>query len=160
MTETAKPNPIPESYRRVTPCLVVRGAAKALDFYAEVFGAAERMRFPGPDGSIAHAEIQIGDSVVIVEDEDPRRGTSAPPASGLPGMPEVQFIYVADVDATMARAAELGATVKRAPENQFYGDRDGFLIDPFGHGWTVASHVEDVSGEELGRRMAELFGSA
>ena len=75
-------------------------------------------------------------------------------------MPEVQFIYVADVDATMTRAAELGATVKRPPENQFYGDRDGFLIDPFGHGWTVASHVEDVSGEELGRRMAELFGSA
>jgi PhnB protein len=160
MTAVSDPGPIPESYRRVTPCLVVRGAAKALDFYAEVFGAAERMRFPGPDGSIAHAEIQIGDSVVIVEDEDPRRGTSAPPASGLPGMPEVQFIYVADVDATMARAAELGATVKRAPENQFYGDRDGFLIDPFGHGWTVASHVEDVSGEELGRRMAELFGSA
>jgi PhnB protein len=160
MTETGKPNPIPESYRRVTPCLVVRGAAKALEFYAEVFGAAERMRFPGPDGSIAHAETQIGDSVVIVEDEDPRRGTSAPPAGGLPGTPVVQFIYVADVDATMARAAELGATVKRAPENQFYGDRDGFLIDPFGHGWTVASHVEDVSGEEMGRRMAELSGSA
>jgi PhnB protein len=160
MTAVSNPGPIPESYRRVTPCLVVRGAAEALDFYAEVFGADERMRFPGPGGSIAHAEIQIGDSVVIVEDEDPRRGTSAPPAGGLPGTPVFQFIYVADVDATMARAAELGATVKRAPENQFYGDRDGFLIDPFGHGWTVASHVEDVSGEELGRRMAELFGSA
>lgn len=159
MTAVPNPGPIPESYRRVTPCLVVRGAAKALDFYAEVFGAAERMRFPGPGGSIAHAEIQIGDSVVIVEDEDPRQGHSAPPAGGLPGTPVFQFIYVADVDATMARAAELGATVKRAPENQFYGDRDGFLIDPFGHGWTVASHVEDVSGEELGRRLAELFGS-
>ena len=158
MTAVPNPGPIPESYRRVTPCLVVRGAAKALDFYAEVFGAAERMRFPGPGGSIAHAEIQIGDSVVIVEDEDPRRGTSAPQAGGLPGTPAFQFIYVADVDATMARAAELGATVKRAPENQFYGDRDGFLIDPFGHGWAVASHVEDVSGEELGRRPAELFG--
>jgi PhnB protein len=158
MTAVSNPGPIPESYRRVTPCLVVRSAAKALDFYAEVFGAAERMRFPGPGGSIAHAEIQIGDSVVIVEDEDPRRGTRAPPAGGLPGTPAFQFIYVADVDATMARAAELGATVKRAPENQFYGDRDGFLIDPFGHGWTVASHVEDVGGEELGRRLAELFG--
>ena len=97
---------------------------------------------------------------MIVEDEDPRRGTSAPPPGGLPGTPAYQFIYVEDVDATMARAAELGATVKRAPENQFYGDREGFLIDPFGHGWTVASHVEDVSGEEMGRRMAELFGSA
>ena len=94
---------------------MVRGAAKALEFYAEVFGAAERMRFPGPDGSIAHAEIQIGDSVVIVEDEDPRRGTSAPPAGGLPGTPAFQFIYVEDVDATMARAAELGAAVKAGP---------------------------------------------
>ncbi len=160
MTEAEKPNPIPDSYRRVTPCLVVRGAAKALEFYAEVFGAAERMRFPGPGGTVAHAEIQIGDSVVIVEDEDPQRGTTGPPAGGLPGTPAFQFIYVADVDATVARAAELGATVRRAPQNQFYGDRDGFIIDPFGHGWTVATHVEDVSGEELGRRMAELFGSA
>jgi len=160
MTEAAKPNPIPDSYRRVTPCLVVRGAAKALEFYAEVFGAAERMRFPGPGGTVAHAEIQIGDSVVSVEDEDPQRGTTAPPAGGLPGTPVFQFIYVEDVDATVARAAELGATVQRAPQNQFYGDRDGFIIDPFGHGWTVATHVEDVSGEEMGRRMAELFGSA
>jgi PhnB protein len=160
MTEAAKPNPIPDTYRRVTPCLVVRGAAKAMEFYAEVFGAAERMRFPGPGGTVAHAEIQIGDSVVSVEDEDPQRGTTAPPAGGLPGTPVFQFIYVADVDATVARAAELGATVRRAPQNQFYGDRDGFIIDPFGHGWTVATHVEDVSGEEMGRRMAELFGSA
>jgi PhnB protein len=154
----SKPNPIPEGYRRITPCLVVRGAAKALDFYAEVFGATERMRFPGPDGAIAHAEIQIGDSVLIVEDEDPRRGTTAPPAGGLPGTPVFQFIYVADVDAVVARAVELGATLTRAPEDQFYGDRDGFLIDPFGHGWTVASHVEDVSAEEMSRRMAALFG--
>lgn len=160
MTETAKPNPIPDSYRRVTPALVVRDAAKALEFYGEVFGATERMRFPGPGGTIAHAEIQIGDSVVIVEDEAPQRDTSAPPAGGLPGTPVFQYIFVADVDAVVARAAELGATVKRAPQTQFYGDRDGFIIDPFGHGWTIASHVEDVSGEEMGRRMAALFGPA
>jgi PhnB protein len=157
MTGAVKPDPIPDTYRRVTPCLVVRGAAKALDFYAEVFGAAERMRFPAPDGTIAHAEIQIGDSVVIVEDEDPRRGTTAPPAGGLPGTPVGQFIYVEDVDAVVARAVELGATMRRAPENQFYGDRDGFIVDPFGHGWTVATHVEDVSPEELTRRMAALY---
>jgi PhnB protein len=157
MTAAAKPNPIPETYRRVTPCLVVLGAAKALDFYAEVFGATERMRFPGPAGTIVHAEIQIGDSVVIVEDEDPRRGTKAPPAGGLPGTPVVQFIYVADVDAVVARAVELGATMQRAPQDQFYGDRDGFIVDPFGHGWTVATHVEDVSPQELTRRMAALF---
>jgi PhnB protein len=154
----AKPDPIPDTYRRVTPCLVVRDAAKALDFYAEVFGAAERMRFPGPEGTVAHAEIQIGDSVVIVEDEDPRLGTTAPAAGGLPGTPVFQFIYVEDVDAVVARAVELGATMKRAPQDQFYGDRDGFIIDPFGHGWTVATHVEDVGPQELGQRLAALFG--
>ncbi|SCL19997.1 PhnB protein [Micromonospora rhizosphaerae] len=157
MTASASPNPIPESYRRVTPCLVVRGAAKALEFYAAVFGATERMRFPGPDGTIAHAEIQIGDAVVIVEDEDPQRGTTAPPAGGLPGTPVFQFIYVEDVDTAVARAVELGATMQRAPENQFYGDRDAFIVDPFGHGWTVATHVEDVTPEEMSRRMAALF---
>lgn len=154
---TASSSPIPDTYRRVTPCLVVRGAAKALDFYADVFGAAERMRFPGPGGTVAHAEIEIGDAVVIVEDEDPQRGTTAPPVGGLPGTPVFQFIYVEDVDTTVARAVELGATMQRAPENQFYGDRDAFIVDPFGHGWTVATHVEDVSHDELARRMAALF---
>ena len=158
MTAADEPSPIPDTYRRVTPSLVVQGAAQALDFYAQVFGAAERMRTPGPGGTIAHAEIQIGDSVVIVEDEDPQRGTAAPPAGGLPGTPVFQFIYVADVDAVVAWAVELGATVKRAPQDQFYGDRDSFIIDPFGHGWTVATHVEDVSPEEMTRRMAALFG--
>jgi PhnB protein len=154
---TGKPDPIPDTYRRVTPCLVVHGAARALDFYADVFGATERMRFPGPGGSVAHAEIQIGDAVVIVEDEDPRRGTTAPPAGGLPGTPVFQYVYVEDVDATVARAVTQGATLRRAPEDQFYGDRDGYIIDPYGHGWAVASHVEDVGQEELGRRLAALF---
>jgi PhnB protein len=158
MTAPARPNPIPDSYRRVTPSLTVQGAAKALEFYAAVFGATERMRFPGPGGTIAHAEIQIGDSVVIVEDEDPHRGTKAPPVGGLPGSPASLFIYVEDADAVVARAVELGATVQRPAADQFYGDRDGYIIDPFGHGWTVASHVEDVTPDELGRRMAELFG--
>lgn len=160
MTAAAQPSPIPDSYRRITPCLVVQGAAKALDFYAGVFGATERMRSPGPHGTIAHAEIQIGDSVVIVEDENPQRGTAAPPAGGLAGTPVFQFIYVEDVDAVVERAVGLGATLKRAPENQFYGDRDSFVVDPFGHGWTIAAHVEDVSPEELTRRMAALSGSA
>jgi PhnB protein len=158
MTSSAKPNPIPDNYRRVTPCLIVRDGVKALEFYAEVFGATERMRFPGPDGSVAHAEIEIGDSVVIVEDESPYRGTTAPPAGGLPGTPVFQFIYVDDVDAVVAKAVQLGATLQRAPEDQFYGDRDGYLIDPFGHGWTVASHVEDVGSDEMMRRMAAMQG--
>ena len=158
MTAPARPNPIPGSYRRVTPCLTVQGAAKALEFYAAVFGATERMRTPGPGGTIVHAEILIGDSVVIIADEDPTQGTKAPPPGGLPGSPTFLFIYVEDVDAVIAHAAELGASVQRPAENQFYGDRDGHIIDPFGHGWTIASHLEDVTPEELGRRMAELFG--
>ena len=158
MTTPAKPNPIPDSYRRVTPCLTVQGAAKALEFYAAVFGATERMRTPGPGGTIVHAEIEIGDSVVMVEDENPQRGTKAPPPGGLAGSPAYLYIYVEDVDGAIARAAELGATVQRPAENQFYGERDGYIIDPFGHGWAVASHVEDVTPEEMNRRMAELFG--
>ena len=156
MTAAAKPSPIPDAYRRITPCLVVQGAAKALDFYIQVFGATERIRWPGPHGTIAHAEIQLGDSVVLVEDEIPQRGTAAPPHGGLPGSPVYQLIYVEDVDAVVARAVGLGADLKRAPESQFYGDRDGFIIDPFGHGWTIATHVEDVSPEEETRRMAAL----
>jgi PhnB protein len=157
---TTTPKPIPDSYRRVTPCLVVRGAGKALEFYAAVFGATERMRFPGPGGTVAHAEIQIGDSVVIIEDESPERGTQAPPPGGVAGSPSSLFIYVEDVDAVVARAVELGATLQRAPQDQFYGDRDGHVVDPFGHGWTIASHVEDVAPEEMVRRMAELYGQA
>jgi PhnB protein len=158
VTASATPGPIPDSYRRITPCLTVQGAARALEFYAAVFGAFERMRFLGPGDAIAHAEIQIGDSVVIVEDEDPYRGTKAPPPGGLPGSPASLFIYVEDADAVIDRAAKLGATVQRAAQDQFYGDRDGHILDPFGHGWTVASHVEDVAPDEMMRRMAELYG--
>jgi PhnB protein len=160
MAPTTKPKPIPDAYRRVTPCLVVQGGAKALEFYAEVFGATERMRFPGPGGTVAHAEMQIGDSVVIVEDEVPEQGSKAPPPGGVAGSPFSLFIYVEDVDAVIARAVELGATLKRPPQDQFYGDRDGYVVDPFGHGWTVATHVEDVAPEEMARRMAELYGQA
>ena len=156
MTSTGRPKPIPDRYRRVTPALVVRGGAQALEFYAEVFGATERMRFPGPDGTIAHAEIEIGDSVVIVEDESPYMGTKAPPAGGLDGSPTFLFVYVEDVDAVVERAVKLGATLRRPPQDQFYGDRDGYLVDPFGHGWTVATHVEDVGPEEMMRRMAGM----
>lgn len=151
--------PIPDTYRRITPCLVVRGAAQALEFYADVFGAAERMRFPGPDGTVAHAEVVIGDSVLIVEDASPMMGTEAPPEGGLPGSPAFLFLYVEDVDAVVARAVKRGATLKRAPQDQFYGDRDGYVIDPFGHGWTIATHVEDVAPDELERRLAALQGA-
>jgi PhnB protein len=160
MASTPKPQPIPDRYRRVTPVLVAENAAKALEFYAEVFGATERMRVPGPGGTIAHAEIEIGDSVVMVEDASPFMGTKAPPAGGLEGSPTAMFIYVEDVDAVMAQAEKLGATVERPASDQFYGDRDGHIVDPFGHRWTVATHVEDVPPDEMMRRMNELMKEA
>lgn len=153
---SSKPNPIPSHYRRVTPALVVHGAAEALAFYTQVFQAKERMRIDGPGGTIAHSEIEIGDSVLIVEDESPYMGTKAPPKEGLDGSPAFLFVYVEDVDTVVARAVELGATLRRPPQDQFYGDRDAFVVDPFGHGWTVATHIEDVSPEEAMRRMAEM----
>jgi PhnB protein len=160
MAATTRPKPIPDAYRRVTPSLIVQGGVKALEFYAAVFGATERIRFPGPGGTVAHAELQIGDSVVMIEDESPQLGTTAPPPGGVAGSPFSLFLYVEDADAVIARAVELGATLQRPPQDQFYGDRDGSIVDPFGHGWTIATHVEDVAPEELARRMAELQGQA
>jgi PhnB protein len=161
VTSTDRPKPIPDGYRRITPALVVQGGVKALEFYAEVFGATERMRYPGPGGTIAHAEIEVEDSVVIVEDESPEMmGTKAPPAGGLDGSPTFLFIYVEDVDAVIQHAVKLGAELKRPPQDQFYGDRDGHIVDPFGHGWVIATHVEDVEPEEMMRRLADMMKEA
>jgi PhnB protein len=136
----------------------VDGGVRALEFYAEVFGATERTRFPGPEGTIAHAEIEVGDSVIIVEDASPFMGTKAPPRDGLDGSPTFLYIYVDDVDEVIARAVKLGATLKRPAQDQFYGDRDGSIVDPFGHDWTVATHVEDVAPDEMMSRMREMQG--
>jgi PhnB protein len=160
LAPTSKPKPIPDRYRRVTPALVMQDAVKALEFYADVFQATERLRVPGPGETIAHAEIEIGDSVVIVEDESPYMGTKAPPPGGIDGSPTFLYTYVEDVDAVIARAVELGAKLQRPPQDQFYGDRDGNIVDPFGHGWTIATHVEDVAPEEMMRRMAEFQAGA
>ena len=160
MMPATNPTPIPDRYRRITPVLVVDGAARAIAFYTEVFGARERARFPGPAGTIVHAEVEIGDSVVILEDPSAFMGTEAPPSTGLKGSPVTLFIYVEDADAAIERAVERGATVRRPAQDQFYGDRDGHIVDPFGHGWTIATHVEDVAPEEMNRRMAELYGQA
>jgi PhnB protein len=146
--------PIPEGYPRVSPYLVVDGAQKAIEFYTTVLGFTERMRMPGPDGRIGHAEMQLGDSVVMLADEFPDVGAKAPSAYG--GSPVSLSVYVEDVDATFERAAEAGATVVRPLENQFYGDRSATFDDPFGHRWTIQSHIEDVSPEEMGRRAAEM----
>ena len=153
----ASVKPIPDEYPQVTPYLHVDGAAAALDFYTEVFGAKERGRLPGPDGKIGHAEIQIGAGVVMLADEYPEMDIRGPRSTG--GTPVTIHVYVEDVDATFERAVAAGAKVLRPVENQFYGDRSGQFEDPFGHRWNVASHVEDISPDEMARRAAEAAGS-
>ena len=149
---------IPSGYSGVTAYLIVRGAARALDFYKRAFGAIELMRFPGPGGVIGHAEIKIGDGVVLLADEMPDTPHRSPEALG--GTPVSLMFYVADVDRRFAQAVSARATVQRKVMDQFYGDRSGTLVDPFGHVWTIAMHVEDVSPEEMKRRMAAMAASA
>jgi PhnB protein len=146
-------NPIPEGYPRVTPYLIVDGASDAIDFYTSVLGATERMRMDAPGGRIGHAELEIGDSVVMLADENPEMNARGPKAFG--GSPVSLMVYVEDVDGVFERALEAGAKELRPVENQFYGDRLGAFEDPFGHEWNVASHVEDVPPEEMEKRAAE-----
>jgi PhnB protein len=145
---------IPDGYHSVTPYLMVRDAVSALGFYREAFGAVELMRFEA-DGRIAHAEVKIGDSHVMLADENPAEGYVGPQTLG--GAGASLMLYVEDVDATFARALAAGATQRRAVADQFYGDRVGTLADPFGHVWSIATHREDVSLDEARRRMTELM---
>lgn len=147
--------PIPDHYPRVTPYLIVEGAAEAIDFYSSVFGAAQRgERMEGPDGRVGHAEFTIGDAVVMIADAHPDTGHLDPKAVG--GSPVTLMVYVEDVDAVFAAATERGARELRPVEDQFYGDRSGEFEDPFGHRWNVATHVEDIEPEEMARRVAAL----
>jgi PhnB protein len=150
--------PIPDGYHSVTPYLIIKGAAQAIDFYKKAFGATELMRFPGPNNTVIHAEIKIGDSPVMLADEGEGGPYRSPLAVG--GTPVSLMIYVEDVDTVFNQAVSLGAKSTRAVQDQFYGDRSGNLTDPFGHVWTVATHKEDVSSEEMQRRMAALPKSA
>ena len=147
--------PIPEGYPRVTPYLYIDGAAAAIDFYEKVLGAKERMRMPGPDGKLGHAELEIGDSVVMLADEYLDMGVLGPKSVG--GTPVSLHVYVDDVDAVFQAALDAGATSVRDLENQFYGDRTGQFEDPFGHRWNVATHVEDVPPDEMEKRAAEVM---
>ncbi|OII67039.1 VOC family protein [Streptomyces sp. CC77] len=150
--------PVPEDHPRITPYLCLDGAAAAIDFYTAVLGARERMRMEAPDGRIAHAELVLGDSVVMLSDEFPEMDFRSPRAVG--GTPVNLYVYVEDVDAVFAAALARGATELDPVRTQFYGDRSGQFEDPFGHRWNVASHVEDVSPEEMDRRAEEMMRSA
>jgi len=144
--------PIPDEYPRVSPYLIADGAAAAIDFYKSVFGATERMRMPEPDGRVGHAELQIGESMIMLADEHPEMGIHGPKTIG--GSPVTLHVYVEDADAAFERAVNAGATPLRPMENQFYGDRSGQFEDPFGHRWNVATHVEDVPPDEMEKRAA------
>jgi PhnB protein len=148
----ANVKPIPEGYPRVMPYLSVDGAAEAIKFYGKVFGAKERMRMPTPDGRIAHAEIEIGDSVVMLADVFPEMGGTTPRELG--GTPVTVMVYVEKVDDVFKRAVDAGANADRPVEDQFYGDRAGQFTDPFGHKWFIATHIEDVTPDDVAKRAA------
>jgi PhnB protein len=149
--------PIPDGYPRVTPYLIVDGAVAAIDFYSKVFGATERMRMASPGDKIGHAELELGDSLIMLADEHPEMGIRGPKSIG--GTPVTISVYVDDVDGVFERAVAEGANATRQVENQFYGDRSGQFEDPFGHRWSVASHVEDVPPDEMEKRAAEAMGA-
>jgi uncharacterized glyoxalase superfamily protein PhnB len=146
--------PVPDGYHTVTPHLAVRDAAKAIAFYATAFGAEEILRMPGPGGVVMHAEVRIGNSIVMLGEEAPQMGAVSPQTLG--GSPVSLLLYVNDVDASFARAERAGCTVQQPLTDMFWGDRYGKLEDPFGHHWGLATHKEDVSPEEMAKRMAAM----
>jgi PhnB protein len=145
---------IPDGYHSVTPYLIIKGAAAAIDFYKRAFGATELMRMPSPDGRIGHAEIKIGNSAIMLADEHPQMGYRSPQTLG--GSAVSMMVYVDRVDDVFKKAVEMGAKELQPVQDQFYGDRSGTLQDPFGHTWTIATHMEDIPPEEM-RKRAEKF---
>ena len=148
--------PVPDGYQTVNVYLCVNGAADAIVFYEQVLGAKERVRIAGPDGKIGHAELELGESVIMLSDEYPDMDASGPRSVG--GTPVTVSVYVDDVDATFAAAIAAGAKELRPVEDHFYGDRAGTIEDPFGHRWTVATNIEDVSAAEMQKRAAVMYG--
>ena len=153
-----KVKPIPDGYHSVTPYLYIDGAARAIDFYKQAFGAVEVMRLEASGGKIGHAEIKIGDSHVMLADEFPDMGARGPHTIG--GTAVGLMVYLPDVDVVVDRAVKAGATLERPVENKFYGDRTGGIIDPFGHRWYISTHVEDVPPEEMEKRAAAAMAEA
>ena len=151
---------IPKDYNSVTPYLVIKGAAQAIEYYKRVFGATEHVRMKGPDGKVGHAELKIGNSVIMLADENPSMGTGHTSAATIGASPVSLYVYLPDVDHVIERATAEGAKILRPVETQFYGDRNGFIQDPFGHLWGIATHVEDVSPKEMEERMKKLVPAA
>jgi PhnB protein len=157
-TVSEQVKPIPDGYPVLTPYLIVRGAASAIDFYQRVFGAQERLRMAGPDGKVGHAELEFGSSLLMLADENEGMGYVSP--QSLNGTPVWLTLYVEDVDAVFARAVAAGASVREPLEDKFYGDRAASVADPFGHVWSLMTHVEDVSPDEMQRRAATFATAA
>ena len=153
---TKKVKAVPDGYHAVTPYLIVRDGAQALDFYVRAFGAEELYRIDMGGGKLGHAELRIGDSVVMLADEHPEMGHKSPQAYG--GTPVSLLLYVEDCDALVQQAVSAGAKLVRPLQDQFYGDRSGTVVDPFGHMWTVATHKEDLTSDEIKQRAAEAHG--
>jgi PhnB protein len=149
--------PIPDGYHSAQPYLAVDDAAKAIDWYKQALGATERFRMDGPGGTVGHAELEIGDSVIMLSDPFPQASTKPPKELG--GTSSSVMLYVEDVDATVKQAVDAGATVTMEVGDQFWGDRMGSFSDPFGHSWSIATHVEDVSPEEMEKRSAEFMAA-
>ena len=151
-------NYVPEGRNSVTPYLIVKNAAKAIDYYKNVFGATELMRMGGPDGKVGHAELRIGDSVIMLADENVAMGNRS--AESIGASPVSLYVYLPDVDKTVEKAIAGGAKNLKPVEDQFYGDRSGFLRDPFGHLWGIGPHKEDVSVQEIEKRMKKMQPAA
>ncbi len=156
----SKVSPIPQGYHSITPYLVIKGAAQAIEYYKKVFGATEVVRMNAPDGKVGHAELQIGDSRIMLADENPSMGAGYTSAASIGASPVSLYLYLPDVDRVIERAAAAGAKILRPAQDQFYGDRSGFIQDPFGHLWGIATHVEDVSPEEMKERMKKAMPAA
>jgi PhnB protein len=151
---------IPKDYNSVTPYLIIKGAAQAIEYYKKVFGATELFRMNGPDGKVGHAEIKIGNSHIMLADEYPAMGEGHASATTVGGSPVSLYVYLPNVDEVVERAAAEGAKILKPVQDQFYGDRNGFLRDPFGHFWGIATHVEDVSPQELAERAKKSMPAA
>ena len=156
----AKVSYIPKDYNSVTPYLIIKGAAQAIDYYKKVFGATETVRMPGPDGKIGHAELKIGNSAIMLADENPSMGAGYTSAATIGGSPVSLYVYLPDVDEVVKRATTEGAKLLKPVQDQFYGDRSGFIQDPFGHLWGIATHIEDVSPKDMQERLKKVMQAA